>query len=78
MLQIERIETIPTLLLRVALDPRAGYRTTVLEALAVEHGTGVSELVGTGILLVLHTTSYSVCVTNSILFSECSPEIGHS
>ena len=61
-----------------SLRPRSRIRTTVLEALAVEHGTGVSELVDIGVLLVLHITSSSICVTNSILFLECSPEIGHS
>ena len=65
-------------MLWAASDPGAGFRTIALQALAVVHGTGVSELVDIGVLLVLHITSNSVCVTNSILFLECSIEIGHS
>ena len=56
-----------TPLLWAASDPGARYRTIALQALAVVYGTGVSELVDIGNLLVLYITSSSDHVTNSIL-----------
>ena len=51
-----------------SLRPRSQrFRTIALQAIAVVYGTGVSELVDIGNLLVLYITSSSDHVTNSIL-----------
>ena len=66
-----------TPLLWAASDPGARFRTIALQALAMVYGTGVSELVDIGNLLVLYISSRSDHVTNSIIL-ECSLGIGHS
>lgn len=66
--ELEDRDCSQTSLLWAASDPGVGFRTIALQAIAVVYGTGVSELVDIGNLLVLYITSSSDHITNSIHF----------